>query len=428
MIRHMVPIALFLPLSVFAQGLRVDPDARDCFHSVQLGAFDSATEAQERLREAHDTGLSPVYLLEDEETSESTVYYGVFDFAADAHLHERFLRESGLEWEIQIRELSALPENINGEDHSPLPSMFSISRDELGGHVSLGTLGSPDLAREQARQLLDSSTGDSDPSRGAALVALGQHAAQRGDHADALQLQRVVAEGEVAADAATRLRACWHMAEAFFATQRYEDAYQAFCELEAFCSEPLDQARSVEQQILIMQRLTQSGIGSALDFGRRSEQLLAQFPEGDGEMHDLRATALLAQAQSLYLTGQPGECINAVERFNVTHGDCHRQLATGRLYQGFAFMYQGPRNPFLLTQADTCFRLVSEVPLGSDAEDRFGHNPVREALYNRANIARLLHDQEALRTFADQITETWPESSEATGVEVLLHLGGEEVQ
>jgi tetratricopeptide (TPR) repeat protein len=397
-----------------AQGIRDPIEVPPRFYSVQIGAYPTMAEAQARCSEFESLGYSPLFIFETERWKH--VLFGRFELHADALLYKRYFRRSGLVPDAWERVFDNTAGEVTTQNRGRLGSAFN--RDArpfqpgpaaqiVWPHVE------PYAAPASREKILDAAGGTLGiPTSATAQDLLNRaylHIAD-GERQEALELQSLVASGEVPADPTTRLQACWDAARSFHALGQVADAYQAFRELETICPSLEDRAACRVEQVGLLMELAEREIGSHEQVRRAALQALAAYPGSSTALLHRRSTLELMFLETYARQPEPdyatasrlGEAF--IERYSQQQDPVYQRELFSALWQtGWYHQRQGSEEA-----AMRCYsRVIDECP--PDLAHFAGHNPRSAAMLGLAHIARSQGDEAECQQILRDVIELYPE-------------------
>jgi tetratricopeptide (TPR) repeat protein len=387
-------------------------NAEGPIYTLQLGVYPSSDAAEVGRSQLPEEIRQQVSILDDQSAENRALVLGQYQTAADAELARQHLLATGAFELAEIRPITAAvpitsSQPMRGRAQifhlTPAmmqnPAMQSLDGDTRHGALEEMRRSNDPGFRDELRATLDT-TSDNDPLSGYLLTRLGIIDLLDGHREEALFAFATVADGRVAADFVSRVKAMRRVAFiAGFQNERLR-AYQAYRELadlidrdEALARATGDDITAVEWELahcaveevdMLMELARFEGIGSQEDVraaARRAYRVLPDTPS----FRQRRATLELMYLETYHHDGMVGDALRLaqdfVDRYTAPGTEpLWREVAMAMYILGQSYLVAGDDE-----QAEYWFsRMISDTP--ETAEYFGGYHPHADGLAGTAVI------------------------------------------
>lgn len=403
----------------FAQSVEEPIGRSQTCHSVQLGSFQSRSQAEALLAAISAEGIGPLRIVE--RAGRQCVLFGAFEYQVEAVIWRQHFRASE---EIADGFVVSLPVNAQQTFDFTLPSVFSTSSStaesaalaSMRGIPAYETLQALDIVGNEVayRQALEAalpSFGANDPMHGYIMANLGilHLKAGREHYAAALESLLPVARGTVAASASVRVMAMTRSAWLLHQTGQREKALCAWREIERFSASESVKAHCRAEAVGLMMELAESGKGTHEEMRRAATKAFADIPS---EQLKWRAVVELMYGETFARqpNAQPAVSARLNEAFVAKYtplnanGVLDREIGTATYQAGLFHEWAGDTNKAL----DWYERSLTELP--PDFEGFAGMHPHAEALGGLARVAGKIDDPQLRDEIIRDILTDHPDS------------------
>jgi tetratricopeptide (TPR) repeat protein len=423
-------ILLFFHSSLSSQGLLPPLPPGEARYTVQLAAFETEGEASQEALRFQQLGLTPVFAAPIDYWPK--VFFGLFDYYADATLQSRAIREAGLA-ESFVVNLAQLPAEAvpaePGENVGRLGPVFNLEVPNaaampvaiLRGNATYEELERID--REQSDTAYRSALlaelpnhAPADPLAGYIHVNLGSLDMRDQSYDSALAHFWLVANGEIASAAAHRVMAMRRIAWIIHNVQGDRlRAYQAYSEIERFTGSEAVRATCLTERAGLLMELARSSKGQIEESRDLCERALTVLSESQAQprallrlmrmetfAHEGRDDVALAEASALAeeLRGRP---------------ETQREYFMALVWIG---RNAASLNEFNIVRS-TAERILSEA---ADDTPCFAGFPVRaEGMLLLAQARGSQGDREAARTLLQAVMASYPGTRTAQMAQLTLN-------
>jgi tetratricopeptide (TPR) repeat protein len=413
-------VSLLATLPLAAQSIEDPVTPSNGFYAVQVAARETLSEAYALVREFETRGYDPVWILDTETWKH--VLIGRCEFHLDAFVLKRDLRDSGIvpdayerwfEWdsglplEQNITPLTPLFEQEVTSERFLVPEQLS-GRETFERIEALRVEGDDASVRTECEGLL-AQVPETDQLAGYAHTRLGILDLLAGEYEDALAHLTPVANGQVASDPLSRIKAMRRVAWIDHHDGRPVDAHRRYGELAAFAASEEVRARCAVERVGIALEMAESSIGTMNEVRDMARRAWASFEPSERSLLHHRATLEIMFLETFARQSEPDYETAArlgeeyIERWQALGEDAPlRELGAAMFQTGRYHRELGDLEAALMW----CERVIDEIP--QDAEQFAGLNPHAEAMMGLAHIAHLEGDEEGKLQILRDLLEQYP--------------------
>jgi tetratricopeptide (TPR) repeat protein len=421
----LVSLLAALPLAAPSQCIEDPVAPSHGFYAVQIAARETLSAAHALVREFEARGYGPVWILDTETWKH--ILIGRCEFHLDAFVLKRDLRDSGIvpdayerwfEWdsglppEQSIIPLTPLFEREVTTERFLVPEQLS-GRETFERIETLRAEGDDASVRTECEGLL-AQVPETDQLAGYAHTRLGILDLLAGEYESALAHLTPVANGQVASDPLSRIKAMRRVAWIDHHDGRPVDAYRRYGELATFAASEEVRARCAVERVGIALEMAESEIGTMNEVRDMARRAWASFEPTERSLLHHRATLEIMFLETFARQREPDYATAArlgeeyIERWQAFGDDAPlRELG--------AAMFQTGMYHLNMDDPDTAFvfynRVIEEIP--ADAPQFNGLNPHCEAMLGLANVAYERGDRWQARLIMQDILRLYPDEEAA---------------